>query len=274
MRVLVTGVERPDRVECGGRGGTAELGCARLLSRRTCGAGRGAGDRRRHGRPQPGVVEAMEFDPDVIVHAAGACRAQSLRARARLAQLDYRRRRAHARRRAGRARALRARVLRLGLQRLSTRGLALCRERSPDSRQRLRTLKLACEQATMRANLPWLILRPADVYGVNLSRPLRRRASQRPGLWERSGLALRLVKRLREHTELPAPHGLWRSPTYAGTMRSARCELIAQGCEGVYNMGGACRWDATSGWSCSRARLAAILGRARGHRCGLSAGLR
>jgi dTDP-4-dehydrorhamnose reductase len=57
-------------------------------------------------------------------------------------------------------------------------------------------------------------------------------------VWERSGLPLRLVRRLRDHTALPAPAGLQRSPTYAWDYAQRVCELVAQGCEGVYNMGG------------------------------------
>ncbi len=58
-------------------------------------------------------------------------------------------------------------------------------------------------------------------------------------MWERSGTALRLAKRLCEGAEVVGPQGLWRSPTYAWDFAQRCCELIAQGCEGVYNMGGA-----------------------------------
>jgi dTDP-4-dehydrorhamnose reductase len=43
---------------------------------------------------------------------------------------------------------------------------------------------------------------------------------------------------MRDHTTLPAPIGLQRSPTYAWDYAQRVCELVAQGCEGVYNMGG------------------------------------
>jgi dTDP-4-dehydrorhamnose reductase len=46
------------------------------------------------------------------------------------------------------------------------------------------------------------------------------------------------VRRLREHNPLPTPAGLQRSPTYAWDYAQRVCELVAQGCEGVYNMGG------------------------------------
>jgi dTDP-4-dehydrorhamnose reductase len=57
-------------------------------------------------------------------------------------------------------------------------------------------------------------------------------------LWGRSGAPLRLVKRLRDRAAMPAPAGLQRSPTYAWDYAQRVCELVAQGCEGVYNMGG------------------------------------
>jgi dTDP-4-dehydrorhamnose reductase len=89
----------------------------------------------------------------------------------------------------------------------------------------------------MRANVSWLITRPGEVYGVNVSRPTREESRARE-VWERSGLPLWLLERLRERTPLPAPAGVWRSPTYAWDYAQRLCELIAQGCEGVYNCAG------------------------------------
>ena len=120
--------------------------------------------------------------------------------------------------------------------------------------------KLACEEAAMRSGAPWLIARPGEVYGVNAS--IRVRGNEEPAhpggaahprareegtsaeawtlteTWARSGVALRLVARLRSRTLLPAPEGGLRSPTYAWDFAQRLCELIAQGCEGVYNLGG------------------------------------
>jgi dTDP-4-dehydrorhamnose reductase len=177
------------------------------------------------------VAAAMEFDPDVIVHAAGGVALSRFEREPRLAELDY----LATEHTIAAARAVRARYVLVSCDWVYSgyrpAGSRFAESDAPAPVNAYGRSKLACEQAVMRANLPWLILRAADVYGVNLSR------SQ--SVWESSGPALRLVKRLREHTELVAPHGLWRSPTYAWDFAQRACELIAQGCEGVYNMGGA-----------------------------------
>ncbi len=184
------------------------------------------------------VAAAMEFDPDVIVHAAGGVALSRFEHEPRLAELDY----LATEHTIAAARAVRARYVLVSCDWVYSgyrpAGSRFAESDAPAPVNAYGRSKLACEQAAMRANLPWLILRPADVYGVNLSRQTRA-GSQAPSPWERSGAALRLVKRLREHTELPAPHGLWRSPTYAWDFGQRSCELVAQGCEGVYNMGGA-----------------------------------
>jgi dTDP-4-dehydrorhamnose reductase len=183
------------------------------------------------------VAAAMEFDPDVIVHAAGGVALSRFEHEPRLAELDY----LATEHTIAAARAVRARYVLVSCDWVYSgyrpAGSRFAESDAPAPVNAYGRSKLACEQAVMRANLPWLILRPADVYGVNLSRPLRS-DSQAPGLWQRSGPALRLVKRLCEGTELAAPHGLWRSSTYAWDFAQRTCELIAQGCEGVYNMGG------------------------------------
>ena len=232
------------------------------------------------------VAAAMEFDPDVIVHAAGGVALSRFEREPRLAELDY----LATEHTIAAARAVRARYVLVSCDWVYSgsrpAGSRFAESDAPAPVNAYGRSKLACEQATMRANLPWLILRPADVYGVNMSRLLRQglraqrgwvggasereirergpqgqgargpqeglgawereireRGPQGHGTWEqsawaRSGLALRLVKRLREHTVLPAPRGLWRSPTYAWDFAQRSCELVAQGSEGVYNMGG------------------------------------
>ncbi|HEV7938776.1 MAG TPA: sugar nucleotide-binding protein [Solirubrobacteraceae bacterium] len=198
------------------------------------------------------VAAAMEFDPDVIVHAAGGVELSRFELEPRLAELDY----LATEYTIAAARAVRARYVLVSCDWVySGYRPAGSRFAESDAAAPVNAYgrsKLACEQATMRANLPWLIVRPADVYGVNLSRPLRQVPQEQgvweedtrergvggQSVWERSGLALRLVKRLCKGTELAAPQGLWRSPTYAWDFAQRGCELIAQGCEGVYNMGG------------------------------------
>lgn len=183
------------------------------------------------------VAAAMEFDPDVIVHAAGGVALSRFEYEPRVAELDY----LATEHTIAAARAVRARYVLVSCDWVYSgyrpAGSRFAESDAPAPVNAYGRSKLACEQAVMRANLPWLILRPADVYGVNLSRPLGP-GSQVHGPWERSGLALRLVRRLCEGAELVAPHGLWRSPTYAWDFGQRVCELAAQGCEGVYNMGG------------------------------------
>ncbi len=199
------------------------------------------------------VAAAMEFDPDVIVHAAGGVALSRFEYEPRLAELDY----IAAEHTVAAARAVRARYVLVSCDWVYSgyrpAGSRFAESDAPAPVNAYGRSKLACEQAVMRANLPWLILRPADVYGVNLSRLARKGSRQQdeweqdmeePGaegqlsVWERSGLSLRLAKRLCEGAELAAPRGLWRSPTYAWDFAQRTCELIAQGCEGIYNMGG------------------------------------
>jgi len=121
---------------------------------------------------------------------------------------------------------------------------------------------LAAEELVREADVRWLIVRAGDLYGVNLSRPVERRAQTRGHggrghrerralvgggregvlgrhVWERSGEVLRIVARLREQRPaLPAPADVWRSPTYAWDFAQRLCELIAQDREGVYHLAG------------------------------------
>ena len=71
---------------------------------------------------------------------------------------------------------------------------------------------IAYEEAVMRSNTSWLITRLGDPYGVNLSTPLLGHRERHA--WERSGLALALVKRLRDRAPLPAPPGVWRTASW------------------------------------------------------------
>jgi dTDP-4-dehydrorhamnose reductase len=193
----------------------------------------------------------------VIVHAGGGVALSRFEREPRLAELDY----LATEHTIAAARAVRARYVLVSCDWVYSgyrpAGSRFAESDAPAPVNAYGRSKLACEQATMRANLPWLIVRPADVYGVNLSLPAHK-DSRRQGewergtqeqdegergtggqsMWERSGPALRLTKRLCEGTELAAPRGFWRSPTYAWDFAQRTCELVAQGCEGVYNMGG------------------------------------
>jgi dTDP-4-dehydrorhamnose reductase len=183
------------------------------------------------------VRAATRFEPDVVVHAAGGVALSRFEREPYIAQLDY----VGAEHTLAAARAVRARYVLVSCDWVHSgyrpAGLRFSESDLPDPVNAYGRSKLACEEATMRSSVPWLITRPADVYGVNVSRPTRTHLRARY-VWERSGLPLRLVRRLRDHTTLPAPAGLQRSPTYAWDYAQRVCELVAQGCEGVYNMGG------------------------------------
>ncbi len=172
------------------------------------------------------VDAAMEFEPDVIVHAAGAVSPSRFEREPYLAQVEY----VGAEHTLAAARAVRARYALVSCDCVHSgyrpAGTFFSERDLPDPVNSYGRSKLACEEATMRSSVPWLITRSGDLYGVNLARP------------RRLGLALRLVKRLRDRTALPAPEGLWRSPTYAHDYAQRLCELLAQGCEGIYHMGG------------------------------------
>ncbi len=188
------------------------------------------------------VQAAVEFEPDVVVHAAGGVELSRFEREPYIAQLDY----VGAEHTLAAARAVRARYVLVSCDWVHSgyrpAGLRFSESDLPDPVNAYGRSKLACEEATMRSNVRWLITRPADVYGVNMSRPLDWDAhptnARARHVWERSGMSLRLVRRMRDHTALPAPAGLQRSPTYAWDYAQRVCELVAQGCEGVYNMGG------------------------------------
>jgi dTDP-4-dehydrorhamnose reductase len=183
------------------------------------------------------VEAAMEFEPDVVVHAAGGVALSRFEREPYIAQLDY----VGTEHTLAAARAVRARYVLVSCDWVHSgyrpAGLRFSESDLPDPVNAYGRSKLACEEAAMRSNVRWLITRPADVYGVNVSRPIDGVTRARY-VWEHSGLPLRLIKRLRDHTALPAPAGLQRSPTYAWDYAQRVSELVAQGCEGVYNMGG------------------------------------
>jgi dTDP-4-dehydrorhamnose reductase len=196
------------------------------------------------------VQAALEFEPDVVVHAAGGVALSRFEHEPYIAQLDF----VGAEHTLAAARAVRARYVLVSCDWVHSgyrpAGLRFSERDLPEPVNAYGRSKLACEEATMRSNVSWLITRLGEVYGVNVARPSdddvhgsnAAEAGRGPAsvlhVWERSGAALRVVKRLREHTALPAPAGLWRSPTYAWDYAQRVCELVAQGCEGVYNLGG------------------------------------
>ncbi|HST56332.1 MAG TPA: sugar nucleotide-binding protein [Solirubrobacteraceae bacterium] len=183
------------------------------------------------------VDAAMSFEPDVIVHAAAGGTPSRLEREPFLAQLDQ----------LGvmhtllAAESVRARYV------LVSCDWVFSGYRPPSQRWSEDDLlgpvnaygccKQLAEQAVMESNVPWLITRPANVYGVNLSRP------EEPGelahhVWEHSGEALRWARRLRDGHILPAPEDVYQSPTFAWDYAQRACELIAQERDGVFHTAG------------------------------------
>jgi dTDP-4-dehydrorhamnose reductase len=182
------------------------------------------------------VEAAMRFEPDVIVHAAGGVALSRYEREPYISELDY----VGAEHTLAAARAVRARYVLVSCDWVHSGyrppGLSFSESDFPEPVNAYGRSKLACEQAAMRSNVRWLITRLGDSYGVNVSQPLDGALARH--VWLRSGLALRLVRRLRSCEMLPVPHGLQRSPTYVWDYAERLCELIAQGCEGIYNTAG------------------------------------
>jgi dTDP-4-dehydrorhamnose reductase len=176
----------------------------------------------RHGL----VALASDWEPDVIVHAAGEASLGRFERDPQISRLEY----LGAEHTLAAARYVRARYVLISSDQVYSGRLPLGWRAAegdlPDPANAHGRSKLACEEAVMRSAVPWLIVRPGEVYGVNAAAP------------ERIGLALRLVARLRRRALVPAPPEGLRSPIYARDLGQRLCELIAQGCEGVYNLGG------------------------------------
>jgi dTDP-4-dehydrorhamnose reductase len=172
------------------------------------------------------VALAAEWEPDVIVHAAGEVSLSRFERDPYAGQLEF----VGAEHTLAAARYVRARYVLISSDQVyggrMPAGWGAREGDLPDPVNAHGRSKLACEEATMRSNVSWLIARGGEVYGVNAAAA------------ERSCLALRLVARLRSRMLLPAPEEALRSPTYAWDFAQRLCELVAQSCEGVYNVAG------------------------------------
>jgi dTDP-4-dehydrorhamnose reductase len=195
------------------------------------------------------VNAAMEWEPDVVIHAAPSASLTRYERDPFLAQLDF----VCAEHTLAAARTVRARYVLVSCDSVHSGqippGMRFEERDLPNPLNAYGRSKLACEEAVMRSNTSWLVTRPGEVYGINVSRPVSSLGTRGyssdehemaglPRAWERSGTALKLVKRMRNRALVPSPDGLWRTPTYAHDYALRLCELIAQGCEGIYNMGG------------------------------------
>ncbi len=189
---------------------------------------------------------AQEFEPDVLVHAAASVELGRLEREPRLAQLNE----LGTEHTLQAARAVRARYVLVSSDWVFSghRPAGQCWNEL-DATEPVNAYgrsKLASEQLVRGSAGSWLITRPANVYGVNMSRPAERlgarngseREAHARHVWERSSLALRWVEHLRAGLALPAPADVYQSPTYAWDYAQRLCELIAQDCEGIYNTAG------------------------------------
>jgi dTDP-4-dehydrorhamnose reductase len=176
------------------------------------------------------------FEPDVVVHAAASVALSRLEHEPYLAQLNH----LGAENTLAAAGGVRAHYVLVSSDWIFNghRPSGQCWDDydAPEPINAYGRSKLACEQAVQRSTVRWLITRPANVYGVNLAIP--EHGSRAEHIWRRSSLALHWVRRLRAGKRLPAPADVYQSPTYAWDYAQRVCELIAQGCEGLYNTAG------------------------------------
>jgi len=183
------------------------------------------------------VALAEELEPDVVVHAAAESAPGRLEREPHLAELNL----LGTENTLAAARAVRARYVLISCDLVFSglRPSAECWEEEDRAApiNALGRSLLACERLVQHSSGDWLITRPADVYGVNLSIPVAPRARLRH-VWERSGLPLRWVAWLRAGQALAAPPGIRRSPTYAWDYAQRLCDLIAQECTGLFNTAG------------------------------------
>jgi dTDP-4-dehydrorhamnose reductase len=124
---------------------------------------------------------AEELEPDVIVHAAAESALGALEREPRLAELNL----LGTENTLAAARAVRARYVLVSCDLVFSglRPSGECWEEEDPTApvNALGRSLLACEQLVQRSSGDWLITRPADVYGVNLSIPAAVRAEPSPG---------------------------------------------------------------------------------------------
>jgi dTDP-4-dehydrorhamnose reductase len=192
------------------------------------------------------VVAATSFEPDAIVHAANAGTPGRFERDPLLAQRCV----LGVEHTLAAARTVRARYVLVScdwvFSGLRPAGQPWHERERPEPVNAYGRAQLAAEELVRESSVRWLITRVADVYGVNLSRPIVDRRPLGPGadgardrhIWERSGVAVRVLRQLLDGVGLAAPADVRRSSTYAWDYAQRVCELIAQGREGVYHTAG------------------------------------
>jgi len=199
------------------------------------------------------VALAEELEPDVVVHAGAPSGDGRLERDSQLVEAD----RLGVENTLAAARAVRARysLVSCDLVFSGARPSGECwdEEDLAEPTTALGRSLLTREQLVEGFSGSWMITRPADVYGVNLAipggaemraplphnPPLPVQVEERvPYVWGRSGQPLRWVTSLRSGRLLLAPAGVRRTPTYVWDYAQRLCELIAQECDGLFNMAG------------------------------------
>jgi dTDP-4-dehydrorhamnose reductase len=181
---------------------------------------------------------AEEFEPDVVVHTAAQSALGRLEREPRLAELDL----LGTESTLAAARAVGARYVLISsdlvFSGLRPSGEVWSEEDPTEPLTALGRSLVACERLVQRFSGRWLITRPAELYGINLSIPTANPEGRARHIWERSGPTLRWVARLRAGHTLSAPPGIRRSPTSARDYSQRVCDLLERECEGIYNTAG------------------------------------
>lgn len=102
--------------------------------------------------------------------------------------------------------------------------------------------KLASERIVQQAGVPWLITRPANVYGVNVSAP-HERGSIEDHVWRRSSLGLRWLRLLQAGKTITAPVSVYQCPTFAWDWAERMCRLMASREVGTWHLAGPVAMD-------------------------------
>ena len=97
--------------------------------------------------------------------------------------------------------------------------------------------KMRSEEIVEQAAATWLISRPANVYGVNLSTP-ESGGETDSFVWERSSLALRWLARMLKGQLVFAPESTWQCPTSAWSYAGKVCEMVGREVNGIVNAAG------------------------------------
>ncbi len=181
---------------------------------------------------------AEEFEPDVVVHAAAQSGLGRLDCEPRPGELDL----LGTENTLAAARAVRARYVLVSsdlvYSGLRPSGEVWGEEDPTEPLTALGRSLVACERLVQRFSGSWLITRPADLYGVNLSIPTANPEGRARHIWEHSGPPLGWVERLRTGHTLAAPPGIRRSPTNARDYSQRVRDLLVRECEGIYNTAG------------------------------------